>query len=278
MSLTGTVNTETVDNLAISFTAPTGRVSSFAMNILGDIYTTDSNSPGASLSITSGTASVNFNSPIDPSSASAIDISNVASAGFNLQATVAQINTNNPVSFTGTVTITNAISVGTAPDQAFVPSSILLDGTVADTSNSVQTTISATVSNPAAYDPASQDPGFALQGTLSVVVNLDLSGLPRAKLTVTVNKTGSDADTGNGKIIVAYDGETLTLNASQSSTSSSLTVTNTANASLTVSYTAPGAVGTGTVKVGSATVGEVTEIAGGIIKVSYNDGTFETLQ
>ena len=223
LTLNGTVYNETVKNLSITFTTPTtSLLSSVALDISGKITTPGTGSGGVALSIDSGTANVSFDqqfvlnfttSPILPGSA------HIVSAGLKLGATIAQTDVTDPVSFSGSIELNDAVHVGTAPNDDFVPTSVKLSGSLSDNADMVQTTINGTLDNPTDFDPANPDSVNLLTGTLSVSVTVQLANLPQAQLTGTVNRTGFDSskglDLGNLQVILSsQDGETITANAS----------------------------------------------------------------
>ena len=287
LTLNGTVYNETVKNLSITFTTPTtSLLSSVALDISGKITTPGTGSGGVALSIDSGTANVSFDqqfvlnfttSPILPGSA------HIVSAGLKLGATIAQTDVTDPVSFSGSIELNDAVHVGTAPNDDFVPTSVKLSGSLTDNADMVQTTINGSLDNPGDFDPANPDSINLLTGTLSVSVTVQLANLPQALLTGTANRTGFDSskglDLGNLQVILSsQDGETITANASRDATNETSTTTfkDTAGAELKLSYAS--AVADGVLTVGTKTVAAVTDIGHGISKINYNDGTFETFE
>jgi hypothetical protein len=283
VTMNGTVYSETVENLSITFTMLGTSMSSFDTSITGKIFTTDSSSPGASLSIDSGTVSASFDPPVDLMNPSGIAGSDISSAGFTLSATIAQIHVADPVSFNGTIELNDVIDVGTYPNDDFIPTSIKLSGSLSDNADMIQTTINASLDNPGDFDPANPDSVNLLTGTLSVSVTVQLANLPQAQLTGTVNRTGFDSskglDLGNLQVILSsQDGETITANASRDTSNeiSTATFKDTAGAELKLSYAS--AVADGVLTVGTKTVATVTDLGHGISKINYNDGTFETFE
>jgi hypothetical protein len=287
LALNGTVYTETVDNLGITFTTPTTTpLSSLTVGISGKISTPGTSSGGASLSINTGTANVNFDQAYDLSSV-LIGVgpgsAAIVSTGFKISATVAQTGVADPVSFSGTIELNDAVHVGTAPNDDFVPTSVKLSGSLSDNADMVQTTINGSLDNPGDFDPANPDSVNLLTGTLSVSVTVQLANLPQAQLTGTANRTGFDSskglDLGTLKVILSSgDGQTITANASRDATKeiSTTTFKNTAGAQLTLSYA--NAQADGALTVGTKTVATVTDLGFGISKINYIDGTFETFE
>jgi hypothetical protein len=284
LTLNGTVYTEAVENLSITFTTPTTTLlSKLDVGLSGKISTPGTGSGGVSLSIDSGTLSYTFKPPVDVTNPLAIPNSSIATAGFSLTATITQTNVANPVSFTGSIEINDILHVGTAPNDDFIPTSVKLSGNLSDDADMVQATINASVDNPGDYDPLNPDSSNLLTGTLSVSVTVQLANLPQSQLTGTVNRTGFDSskglDLGNLQVILSsQDGETITANASRDASNETSTATfkDTAGATLTLSYA--NAVADGVLTVGMATVATVTDLGHGISKINYNDGTFETFE
>lgn len=281
VNITGTVLDNTVD-LDMTFPAPGNAATSMSATLSGTVASTDSGAPGASLVVNSGTFDVTFSSALDPFTLSQGQFeSSFDTAGLSLDLTFTQTNVVNPVMYSGTADV----SVGafrSGPFTALLPTAINLDGTVTDAGDSFHMTLDGTLNNPSSYDPFSpQSATNAWDATVDVGVTLDLSGLPQAQLTVSLHHTGYIPDTntilGNASLVLTHGGNTLNGTVSQDSndTLSQITFTDTAGAALVVDYT--GGTATGALTVGSATVGSVISLNSNVIKVSYSDGTFETL-
>lgn len=276
LTLNGTVYTETVQNLTITFTTPAAPLSSVALDISGKISTPGTGSGGGvSLSINTGTVNVTFDQAYDLNNGSP-GSAHIVSAGFQFSATVAQTGVADPVSFSGTIEINNVVN-------AVIPTSVKLSGSLSDNADMVQATINASLDNPDAFNPADPASANLLTGTLSVSVTVQLANLPQAQLTGTVNRTGFDSskglDLGNLQVILSSgDGQTITANASRDTSNETSTATfkNTAGAQLTLSYA--NAQADGVLTVGTKTVATVTDLGFGISKINYIDGTFETFE
>jgi hypothetical protein len=114
--------------------------------------------------------------------------------------------------------------------------------------------------------------------TITVSSNISLTDYPAATLTAKVNRTayGSSIEPAEGNVVVvlAYGGQSVTINAEKTSETVSLTITNPDGVKLIVSGTPAGT--TGEVSVDGTHVGTI-EDGGGIPLIRFTDGTFVSL-
>lgn len=282
--ITGTVGTETVNLTATLPSIGSASISTLTLGLTGSVKTTDASKPGVSLTLNSGTSvTANFNPALTQGATPTS--SSLSTGNFALDATLAQINTTNPVTFTGKISAgVQRVTSGSGATMLvdFNPTTVGLSGTVASGSNSFQTTIAATIINTNFSPFIPESATNTLNGTLTMSMTATLSGLPPATLTLTLHKTGfGDADhpvLGDANLILASAGETTTLAVSKvdlNPASGTAVFNNTNGASLTLSATSDNS--THTLMVGNASVGTVHQFSNGVIKITYSDGTFETL-
>jgi len=122
---------------------------------------------------------------------------------------------------------------------------------------------------------------YFLKAKLSAHFELkDMDGLPPVKIAAEVER--NQLNGGDASLLLFWDGEQYTFKLEQWDVESGigkLTVSNPAGVSLTLTDLAEDETAvTGTLYVGDKKVADVTTLDSGVVKVSYIDGTFETLQ
>lgn len=287
VTIEGTLNTETLD-LTLAFTVLGQSFSEFSADFSGTI----SNS-GLSATISDTEATIGFSEPVsfDVETVDLVDPLTVDSLGLSGNVELTQVGETDPVSFEGGMSIEGERFATTTEDD-FIPTSFSLNGEFSNTNNSFSSTVSAELDNTSSFNAASDVSSTNFpDATLTMVFTADLADLPEAQLTIVVNSTGFD-DTdedllGNVSITISHGGVTTRLVLSEESTDDTvtytLTATNQDGAQLVLTGTAPTSDESnvsdfsGTISVGSTQVGSLSELGDGILKISYNDGTFETV-
>lgn len=282
--LQGTLGTENLNITFVDDCPPVGQsVSGGSSSLTG---TVENN--GLKLSIDTGSATVNYTAPLNPDTTTPEQqIAAFKDASLKLKATLAQKGVSEPVSFTGEGQFDVVRCGGCAanpmdPTATLNPSHIKLSGSFSKGAKSFSGTADATLSNATTFDRNKPEAGSNVAtGTLTLTLSAKLDGLPEAQFTLTVNRTGyvSKTDLGTASLTIAHGGSTLRIDASKPAAipaALSITFTNQDGAKLSVSGIAGGR--TGDVKLDNAKMGTVEEMGStGIFKVSYEDGTFETV-
>lgn len=270
-------------------TNSSGPVSAIAVQLTGTVENS-----GARLDVANGTeVTIGFSPAIDPVTATYAEMIAALhdmSLGGKFTLTQKAEVVGDPVAFTGEAHV-DVVRCGSctlnaaSPEDVLNPSLIKFSGAFTKGVKSFEATTQATLNNATSYDHTLPDAGSNVADvSLSLSLKAKLgAALPLAQFTLTVNRTGYDTPTdthlGDASLIIAYGGESLTIEATKSTTASgtvAITFTNQDGATLEVS----GSEGTmqGNVKVGDHEVGEAKELGdNGLVKVSYNDGTFETV-
>ncbi|MDH4215790.1 MAG: hypothetical protein OEV23_02695 [Gallionella sp.] len=131
------------------------------------------------------------------------------------------------------------------------------------------------------FESASQ---FA-NATITVSSNVALTGYPAANLTVTANRTAYGSTTvpivGNAVAILSYSGQSVKFEVANTAVTpttgtGTLTVTNPDGVKLVLNGTSTSGAASGTVSVNSTQVGTISS-SNGMMQISYDDGTFESL-
>ena len=117
--------------------------------------------------------------------------------------------------------------------------------------------------------------GEWLDASIGVTTSLKLAGLPEASLNITADRTGYESATASATI--AYGTRKIEISGSGDATSvtGSLTITNQDGVKLTIT---PDTTNTyGEIKYNNNLYGKVEDMSNGLLKITYSDGTFETL-
>lgn len=119
-----------------------------------------------------------------------------------------------------------------------------------------------------------------LKASLVLTGKMALKGLPEAKASILLDRTGLNTETAS--IMLSYNGQVLDITTSDPKGSAgSFTVTDSAGSKLVINYTvgASGgkAVTSGSVSVSGKQVGTLQTTSKGLVLLNYNDGTFESL-
>lgn len=260
-----------------------------SLNSLGTDTTTTANisgtveNDGVTLTISRGTVTVTFNPAPDPNDDVDMITAKMQAINLKFTAKLEQVGAANPVSFTGDSEL-DVVRIDTGIDD-FNLSKLTMSGTVANNTDSFTATIGLTQSDPASYNPNLPESAdnFA-KFTLSLGLTAQVEGLPQAEVTLTVNRTGFDeaaADNflGSGTLILAHDNVTTRVEASRVEGANlwggTLTFTSQDGAQLIASGEEN--VRESPLTVNGNRVGTAADIGDGVIKISYEDGTFETL-
>lgn len=115
-----------------------------------------------------------------------------------------------------------------------------------------------------------------LDGTVGLNFALQLAGLPEASINISGDRTGFES--GDATITIAYGVRQIVIDGSFSNTAStgSVTITNQDGVTMSVEGLSDTSTG-GDIKFNGTTYGTITELPSGLTKITYSDGTFETL-
>ncbi len=126
------------------------------------------------------------------------------------------------------------------------------------------------------YEPDVEYDLDPVPATFGLQFSAQFSGLPEAKVTLNGDRTA--LDTGAAIVTLTYDNRSIKFDGSKSPTTTGgdVTITNSNGVVLVLSVQDPTA-GTlsGSVSINDIEIATVTETGDGLIKVNYNDGTFE---
>lgn len=282
--LQGTLGTESLNITFVNDCPSVGqKVSGESSSLTG---TVENN--GIKLSIDTGSATVNYTAPLDPGTTPpAEQIAAIKDGSLKLKATLAQKGVSEPVSFTGEGQL-DVVRCGTCtansmnPAATLNPSLIKLGGGFSKGAKSFKGTAEATLANATTFDlNKPEGGGNVATGTLTLALSAKLDGLPEAQFTLTVNRTGyqQGVDMGTANLIIAHGGSTLRVEAGKpNATPTALTMAFTSQDGVKMTVSGTEGNRTGDVTLDNAELGKVEEIGStGIFKVSYDDGTFETI-
>lgn len=283
--LQGTLGTESLDLTSVDDCPPVGQttVPGGSSSLTG---TVENN--GIKLGLDKGSITFNYTAPLNPDVTTPEEML-AAIKDFSLQfkATLAQKGVAEPVSFTGegqfdVVRCETCTTNPTDPTATLNPSLIKLSGGFNKGAKSFTGTADATLNNATTFDRNQPETGSNVaKSTLTLTLTAKLDSLPQAQFTFTLNRTGyvNKIDLGTANLTIAHGGNTLRVDASKTSAAPAaltLVFANQDGVKLSVS----GVVGSrsGDVTLDNVNLGKVEEIGKtGIFKVSYNDGTFETI-
>ena len=274
-----------------------------AASISGTARTTSG--AGLSLAITTGTASVVRRDGTVPLEEELPGGRNFDRASIDVTATLAQINVSNPLSFTGQVSVdavqcnTAACAGGTADSGAIIatPTSVELNGTLTDsTGNTVAGTFAVAVPEATArrfnYDADYSSTNF-VDGTVTISARTALINpvppVDEARVTLAFTSTGysddKDYPIGNATLTFVRGSTTLfRVTGSNSAAAPDLTrldITGTGDVAITLNNIAADpsedVVLSGEVRVDGQRAGVIQQLDSGLVRVVYDDGSFETL-
>lgn len=274
LGLAGGGTSETLD-LNLTLPAPASSIISLVAGLTGTVENS-----GAKLMLTEGSVTASFNQVITQDSASGVIESALQNASLRFSATLAEVGPE-PVSFTG-ATQFDVVRCGSCSPSTINPALIKLSGALNKGAKNFSATVQADLSNASSFDPNQPEGGANVaKGTLTLSLSAKLDSLPEAQFTLVVRRTGYEASTnanmGDASLTIAYGGRNTRVEASKLSTASgtaSLTFTSQDSVKLAVSGMEDAQEGKLTLD--GAELGTVKRI-GGVLKVTYNDGTFETI-
>lgn len=274
-----------------------------AASISGTARTTSG--AGLSLAITTGTASVVRRDGTVPLEEELPGGRNFDRASIDVTATLAQVNVSNPLSFTGQVSVdavqcnTTACAGGTADSGAIIaaPTSVELNGTLTDsTGNTVAGTFAVAVPEATArrfnYDLPYSATNF-VDGTVTISARTALINptppVDNAQVTLAFMSTGysdaKDYPIGNATLTFVRGSTTLfRVTGANSAAAPDLTrldITGTGGVTIILNNIAADpsddVVLSGEVRVDGARAGVIQQLDSGLVRVVYDDGSFETL-
>ena len=147
-------------------------------------------------------------------------------------------------------------------------------------------TVDITASNFAvdgSVDGVLVDPDFVLEdsthwldASVGLSFNLQLTDLPKASVTISADRT--DYQSGNATLTIVYGTRKIAITGdfTDSTATGSVDVTNQDGVTMTISGADLDA-GTGSITYNGTTYATITSMSNGLTKISYSDGTFETL-
>lgn len=254
---------------------------------------------GAVLTINEGSASVtskNGQAPIEDDQGQAGE--NIDRISLDLKATLAQKGVSNPVSFVGTIGATAVQCVGatcsaTPESVAATPTRLLLKGTVSGSAGQLfEGGIEVTVPETSARKfNATQDYSATnfIEGSIVVSGRAKVTNFPEGLLTVAVDSKGysNSAEVPIGKVLVSLsENGRLVLRVSSENTAqqpdfTALVLENADGVRLTLNNVAENPSQNvqvrGDLFVDGQKAGRVEQSGSGLVRVVYDDGTFESL-
>ncbi len=169
----------------------------------------------------------------------------------------------------------------------FTPSVLILTGSVSDTvGNSFTASFTANISNADTFTPVgglNTSDGFVLEnidnwlmGTIGLNFVLQLDGLPEASVNISGNR--ADFETGTATITIIYDARQIVIAGAftDNSSTGSMTITNQDGVTMSI-VGGDFDISTGDIEYNGQIYGSITELESGLTKITYIDGTFETL-
>jgi len=127
------------------------------------------------------------------------------------------------------------------------------------------------------FDPdfVLEDAGNWLAGTVGLNFTLQLTGLPEASVNISGERT--DFEAGTATVTIAYDARKIVIIGAFSNMSStgSMTITNQDGVVMVIDGDFEAS--TGNIKYNGQSYGNITQMSNGLTKITYIDGTFETL-
>jgi len=200
-----------------------------------------------------------------------------------------------PVTFEGSLatTLVNPIKDDTTGEIIWLtPSTLTLDGNVSDTmNNSFDASFTANISNAESFEPVGElnsgydfvleDENNWLAATIGLDFRLKLAGLPEASINISGNRTAFEERT--AIITIRYDGRQIIIdgtfidNSSEDNSSTgSVAITNQDGVTMYI-VGADFDASSGEIEYNGRVYGNITELNNGMTKITYSDGTFETL-
>lgn len=260
---------------------------------------------GVSLTVSAGSATVVRRDGSIPAEDEADGGRNIDRASIDVTATLSQRNVTNPLSFVGQVSIAavqcnNPACAGGTVDSGTVigtPTRVELNGLLTDSSgNTIGGTFAVAVPEATArrfnYDAGYSATNF-VDGTVTISARTALIGappmVPDAQVTLAFNSRGYDDDRdypiGDATLSFVRGSTTLfRVTGANSSAAPDLTrleITGTGGVAITLNNISPTprdeVVLSGEVRVDGARAGVIQQLDSGLVRVVYDDGSFETL-
>jgi len=248
------------------------------------------------LTISSGTITATLATPY-PVDYSAIKMGTAADpdiSGGSIDLTVALTqkgdSLDSPVTFVGSLatTLVNPVEDDTTGEIIWLtPSTLTLAGNVSDTiGNSFDASFTANISNAENFEPVGElnsgydfvleDANNWLAATIGLDFRLKLAGLPEASVNISGSRTAFEE--GTAKITIRYDGRQIVIDSDFTDSSSTGSVAITNQDGITMSIVgADFDASSGEIEYNGQVYGSITELNNGMTKITYIDGTFETL-
>jgi len=120
-----------------------------------------------------------------------------------------------------------------------------------------------------------EDAGNWLEGTVGLTFTLQLAGLPEASVNISGERTEFEA--GTATITVAYDNRRIVITGAFSDVSSTGSMTITNQDGVVMVIDGDFETSTGDIKYNGQSYGSITQMSNGLTKITYIDGSFETL-
>jgi len=195
-----------------------------------------------------------------------------------------------PVTFVGSLatTLVNPIKDDITGEIIWLtPSTLTLAGNVSDTiGNSFDASLTANISNAENFEPVGElssgddfvleDANNWLAATIGLDFRLKLVGLPEASVNISGDRT--DFEEGTAMITIRYDGRQIVIDGdfTDSSSTGSVAITNQDGITMYI-VGADFDASSGDIEYNGQVYGSITELNNGMTKITYIDGTFETL-
>ncbi len=293
-----TITNGVIDGVTVNMTASVPVNGTTASSFTIGITSATFRSAAADADIKKGTVVLNLASPyninyteLDAGTASIPDISG-ASIDLDISLTQKQNSTggalSEQVTFAGALstTLTNPIKDAAGDYTWITPSTLTLGGKISSAGHSMEATFTANITNASTFTPVGEtlsNPSFVLEGsganqwldaTVGLNFGLQLAGLPKASINITGDRTG--LKDGTAMITIAYGTRQIVVNGTVMNgvTTGAMEITNQDGVKMTI---IPGADKTGTLTFNGTAYGTIKELSNGLVKITYADGTFETL-
>ncbi len=195
-----------------------------------------------------------------------------------------------PVTFAGTLstTLVNAVKDGTTGELSWLtPATLGMTGNISDTDgNSFDASLTANISNADSFTPVTgpgTDSDIVLEnadnwmvGTIGLNFVLQLDGLPEASVNISGDRTAFETGTATVTIIYGVRKIVIAGAFSDEVSTGSVTITNQDGVSMSIAGADFNAL-TGDIEYNGQIYGSIDTLENGLTKITYTDGSFETL-
>jgi hypothetical protein len=267
-----------ISDLSLTLSPEAAAVNAASLHLTGSLKT-----DSVELVISNGSVKIAFIEPVTINYNNLPLPESIKTASFSLDASLAEIGTTDPVSFEGKLSLFARGYADMASMSRLQPISGLASGALKDNSNSFVATVSANLTNPDSFNPSlDESPDNMAKFLVSIALEAQYATRPLAQFSVSVERTGRDFDNDNdilsASATLSYGGKSTTVEANHSGTNDGLVVTirNQDSAILTINNTDTAAE-TGELSVEGFKVATVQKLSKQLFKISYEDGSFESI-